>query len=124
MIWTICPLLNSGDLVFDAIIGRNALTRHADKAGAAAMLARLLSAAGVISLAETVPSHTQRLYKLVDLATLGSDLAERVVKAEEAIYSQSDDPMVNWDEEDLAPPSARPDWTPWSRSTELPARCW
>ena len=87
--------------VFDAIIGRNALTRHPDKAAAATMLASLLAAAGVISLAETVPSRTQRLYKLVDLTALGDDLAGRVMQAEEAIYSRPDDPMVNWNEDDL-----------------------
>jgi len=48
-----------------------------------------------------VPSRTQRLYKLVDLMPLGAQLAARVTEAEEAIYTQSDDPMVNWDEDDL-----------------------
>ena len=93
--------LTSAPLVFDAIIGRNALTRQPDKAAAATMLASLLADAGVISLAETVPSRTQRLYKLVDLAALSDDLTGRVMQAEEAIYSQPDDPMVNWDEDDL-----------------------
>ena len=93
--------LASDSLIFDAIVGRNALTRYPDKAAAAAMFASLLSATGVISLAETVPSRTQRLYKLVDLASLGKDLAGRVTEAEEAIYSRPDDPMVNWNEGDL-----------------------
>ncbi len=86
---------------FDAIIGRNALTRHSDKPGAARLLAAMLSENGRICLAESVPRHTQRLYRLVDLTALGADLAQRVVEAEEAIYTQPDDPMVNWDEEDL-----------------------
>ncbi len=88
-------------LSFDAILGRNALTRHPDKPAAARLLASLLREAGHISLAEAVPAHTQRLYKLVDLASLGEELAGRVVEAEEAIYGQADDPMVNWDEGSL-----------------------
>ncbi len=85
-------------LAFDAILGRNALTRHPDKPAAVRLLASLLSENGHISLAETVPAHTQRLYRLVDLAALGDELVGRVVEAEEAIYRQADDAMVNWDE--------------------------
>jgi len=86
---------------FDAIVGRNALTRHPDKGAAARLLAALLSETGHISLAETVPAHTQRLYRLVDLAPLGEALAQQMVAAEEAIYLQPDDPLVNWDEKVL-----------------------
>jgi putative ATPase len=93
--------LPSAPLAFDAILGRNALTRHPDKPGAARLLASLLMPNGRISLAETVPAHTQRLSQLVDLAALGDELAGRVAEAEEAIYRQSDDPMVNWDEASL-----------------------
>jgi hypothetical protein len=55
-------------------------------------------------LAERVPRHTQRLYKLLELngAALKSELAERLMAAEEAIYTRSDDPLVNWDADDLA----------------------
>jgi putative ATPase len=86
---------------FDAIVGRNALTREPDKAAAARVMAGLLRSGGVISLAEIIPRHTQRLYRLVDLAPLGEDLARRVVEAEEAIYGDPADPMVNWDAGDL-----------------------
>jgi putative ATPase len=87
--------------VFDAIVGRNALTRHADKPAAAQRLATLLAEGGAISLAEAVPSRAQRLYKLIDLEQLGVDLAAGLVEAEEAAYHASDDAMVNWDEGDL-----------------------
>jgi putative ATPase len=83
---------------FDAILGRNALTRHPDKPAAARLLASLLSENGHISLAETVPTRTQRLHRLVDLATLSEALAQQIVAAEEAIYSRPGDAMVNWDE--------------------------
>ncbi len=88
-------------LRFDAIVGRNALTRHPDKAAAARLLSELLREGGRISLAEVVPRHTQRLHALVDLSALGESLAQRVVAAEEAIYANPDDPMVNWDVADL-----------------------
>ena len=88
-------------LIFDAIIGYNALFDLADKTAAVALLVPLLGPRGTLSLAERVPRHTQRLYQLVDLAELGESVAARVVEAEEAIYRQADDPMVNWDVADL-----------------------
>ncbi len=50
-----------------------------------------------------MPRHTQRLYALVDLLSLGEALAARVQEAEEAIYADRDDPLVNWAEDDLRP---------------------
>ena len=61
----------------------------------------LLRPSGIISLAEPVPRHTQRLYALVDLAALGDALATKVREAEEAIYADPADPLVNWAEDDL-----------------------
>jgi putative ATPase len=60
----------------------------------------LLDQHGVLSIAERVPRHTQRLYRLLDLTALESDLARRLVAVEESIYTQADDPLVNWDAED------------------------
>ena len=59
---------------------------------------------GTISLAERIPRHTQRLYKLFDLSASGLDqkLAARLVAAEEAIYTRDDDPLVSCDADDLA----------------------
>ena len=98
-------LVSSGDgtLHFDAVIGRNALASQplADREQIAARLAELLCTGGTISLCETVPRHTQRLYALLDLSALGDDLAERVRLAEEAIYSDANAPLVNWDGADL-----------------------
>ncbi len=90
-----------GDVRFDVIIGRNALTRHPDKAAAAGIIASLLDEGGRLSLAEVVPRHAQRLYRLVDLSPLDEALRQRLVAAEEAIYADPDDPMVNWDAADL-----------------------
>jgi putative ATPase len=99
-------LRGEADMRFDAIVGRNALS---SLRGASASpvwpglpgLASLLRAGGRLSLAETVPHHTQRLYALVDWAGVEDELAERVRAAEEGIYDAADDPLVNWQEDDL-----------------------
>jgi len=84
-------------LQFDAIVGYNALFDQAEKAAVIALLTAHLNRSGRIVLAERVPRHTQRLYQLVDLAALDKKLAQRVEQAEEAIYADATDPMVNWD---------------------------
>jgi putative ATPase len=89
------------DIQFDCIIGRNALIHEPDKFAAAKVLAQLLQQSGVLVLAETVPRHTQRLYRLLEKSKLNADLYQRLVAAEEAIYSDKLDPMVNWDTDEL-----------------------
>ena len=61
-----------------------------------------MSPKGVISLADRMPRYTQRLYQLVELASLDDDVAQRLREAEEAIYTDASDPLVNWSAEDLA----------------------
>ena len=91
---------------FDGIVGHNVLVDMEDKVGAIAQIATFLAPGGTISLAERIPRHTQRLYKLMEMPTLenelGGELAERLVAAEEAIYARNDDPLVSWDADDLA----------------------
>lgn len=94
-------MVQGDGLCFDAIVGYNALFSEADKAAAVEMLATLLAADGRMCLADRIPRHTQRLYRLVDLTTLAGDLAERIHNAEEAIYTDTTDPLVNWDVADL-----------------------
>ncbi len=117
-------LRGEGDLRFDAILGRNALTpAHEMTAvspdliaearehypalpshlvGAGHTLAALLRAGGTLSLAELIGRRSQRLHALIDRARLDPDLAEKLVAAEEAIYEADDDRWVNWDERSLA----------------------
>jgi putative ATPase len=90
-----------GEVRFDVVLGRNVLTHSPDKAAAARAIASLLGHGGRLALAETLPRHTQRLYRLVDLSTLDEDLRRRLAAAEEAIYSDPDDALVNWDAADL-----------------------
>jgi putative ATPase len=107
------------DVRFDAIVGRGALAaaRKANHGGtedteklsgklsalpvSIVGLVALLRSTGIISLVEPVARHTQRLYALVDLAELDGALANKVRAAEESIYADPDDPLVNWGEDDL-----------------------
>ena len=89
------------DIRFDCIIGRNALIHEPDKLAAAKVLAQLLQQSRVLVLAEAVPRHTQRLYRLLEKSKLDADLYQRLVAAEEAIYTNKLDPMVNWDTDEL-----------------------
>ncbi|MFQ5577417.1 MAG: AAA family ATPase [Anaerolineae bacterium] len=88
-------------LTFEVILGRNALTRLEDKPAALARLNPLLAPGGRLVLAETIPKQSQRLHRLLDLTSLPPSLAERVVDAEETIYRNPTDPMVNWEAADL-----------------------
>lgn len=92
---------HSPNVLFDRIIGRNALVHDTDKVATVRHLAKLLLLSGVLVLAETVPRHTQRLYRLLDPTRLNDGLYERLVAAEEAIYASDSDPMVNWDADEL-----------------------
>ncbi len=89
-------------LRFDAIVGRRALGREAEKVRAAQLLGALLAEGGLVSLAEPIPRRAQRLYALVDASALPSEVVEQWREAEEAIYTAPDDPLVNWDADDLA----------------------
>ena len=89
------------DLRFDAIVGRNALGQHPQKAEIPRQLFELLSPGGHLSLVETVSQRAQRLHQLVDMSDLDPDLRQRAVQAEEAIYADPDNPQVNWTEVDL-----------------------
>jgi putative ATPase len=88
-------------LSYDIIIGRNVFTQLADKPAAAQVIANLLKPGGRLALAEIVPRHTPRLHQLVDLSGLPAELAARVQAAEETIYANPTDAMLNWDNPDL-----------------------
>ena len=91
-----------GDVRFDALVGRNALLPVHDKAAAVEVVAQVLAPEGTISLVEGVPRRGQRIYDLVDREGLDKKLVEKWITAEETIYEDSDDPMVNWSRDDLA----------------------
>jgi putative ATPase len=96
-------LRGEGELLFDAIVGRNPLGRALDKVGELRLLAGRLRPGGRLSLAETVARRTQQLYDLVGdgPSRLGEDLYRRVREAEEEIYADAGDPLVNWEAANL-----------------------
>ncbi|MBN2449587.1 MAG: AAA family ATPase [Lentisphaeria bacterium] len=89
------------DVRFELAIGRNVLLEETDRTAALRAVARSLAAGGGLTLAESVPRHAPRLYDMVDTTTLGAELAARLRQAEEAIYDDPGDAMVNWDAPDL-----------------------
>ena len=93
--------LDAEEVRFDAIVGRNALLASADKEASLAHLAKILAANGWLALAETIPRHTQRIYALGDRSLLQPELAERLIAAEESIYTDPADGLVNWDADTL-----------------------
>jgi putative ATPase len=100
------PAGQSPAIRFDAIVGYNVLIDEPDKSAAFRLIAGLLAPEAVISLAERIPRRTQRLYALVDVTSLDAGLVERWRAAEESIYTRADDPLTNWDVEDLTAAAA------------------
>ena len=88
------------DVRFDRILGRNAFSRPDRSSETCQVLANLLLPGGRIVLSQSIPRHTQRLYDLVSWGR-ATALREKVVAAEEAIYANTADPLVNWDADDL-----------------------
>ena len=94
-------LRGESDLRFDRVIGRNLFTTRAKAAAdAARTIGDRLLPGGRFVFAQVLPRRTQRLYELVDW-TGKRKLGGKVAATEEAIYSDADDPLVNWDESDL-----------------------
>ncbi len=96
-------LLSARDpaLRFDVILGRNVWGQSAERALLVRGLSACLGEEGRLVLAETVPRYTQRIYQLVDAAHLSPELMTRWQAAEEAIYNNPQDPLVQWDVSDL-----------------------
>ncbi|MGC9360772.1 MAG: AAA family ATPase [Anaerolineae bacterium] len=90
-----------GAVRFDLIVGRNVLGGSADKQGIVDGLVSLLAEGGVLSLAEVVPSATQRLSALLPEGAVSPDVLDRWRAAEEAVYHDPRNPKASWRAEDL-----------------------
>ena len=89
------------DVRFDFIIGRNFLANASDKQAAVQSIVKLMNeTGGNVALAENIARHTQRLAAL--LQDHGQEWLPRIRQAEDDIYANPDDPLVNWDEKTLA----------------------
>ena len=93
-------LRGEDDLLFDRILARNLMTQLPNYliTELLAPLKSKMAVDGRFCLIQTIPKHGQRLYQLVNWSGETKTLAKKVAQAEEAIYNDADDPLVNWDE--------------------------
>lgn len=90
------------DVRFDRVLARNPFSRIEQSWSAlASQVQAILLPDGRFCFAQVAPRRGQRLYALVNWDGAGPDLVQRVQAAEEAIYHDPDDPLVNWDVGDL-----------------------
>ena len=89
------------NIKFDRIIGRNIFNQiNPSISDIISELRSKLLPTGLLCFIQTIPKHTQRLYKLVDWTGF-KELGQKVGQAEESIYADQTDPLVKWDENDL-----------------------
>ncbi|MEO1506142.1 MAG: AAA family ATPase [Cyanobacteria bacterium J06633_23] len=81
------------DILFEGIVGRNALKAFTDRQTLLQQLANRLAPGGRIVLAETIPFRTLRLYSL--LSQLPTELFSKLQQAEDSLYTR--DPERYWD---------------------------
>jgi putative ATPase len=93
----IMELRGESDIRFDRVIGRNAFTRNDGWNEMLQQVAARMRSGGRITLAQVVPQHSQRLYRLCDWSSLPEPLLRKVAEAEEEIYKDQDDNLINWD---------------------------
>lgn len=98
------PLVHIGDpasvlrslherLLFEHIYGRNILSRlHAEKEILELFFEKLVKG-GTLNIAQSIPSRSSRLSEFCDHPLLK--------EAEEVIYADETNPLINWDEKDL-----------------------
>ncbi len=89
------------DINFDVIVGRNAVTRINDKSKALQKIKLLCKPDGYLGLAEVIPAKGSRLSQVVNFKRLSRSLAEHVAEAEAQIYTDKDNPLLNWDDRSL-----------------------
>ena len=84
-------------LRFDGICGRNAIGGLQEKREVLSELANRLTPGGRLALLETLSRQAQRLHALLAPDALPSALRQKLVDAEEAIYTDQQNPHVAWD---------------------------
>ena len=85
------------DILFDGIVGRNALQHSSERQTVFKQLARHLAPKGRIVLAETIPFQTLRLYSLLKKQTLPAITLQRLQQAEDSLYTSDPDRYWNLD---------------------------
>ncbi len=93
--------LTDSFILFDGIIGRNILMALPNKLAAIEQFCQLLSPTGQLVLAESIPARSQRLSQLLAPSQTEPDLLEKLAAAEDQLFHNSTDAMINWDVPDL-----------------------
>ena len=102
------PLVHQGEIVrllegletgilFEAIIGRNVLSRLEQDKGIISHLKQKLTVNGTLVLAEAIPSAASRLSEFVN----DEALRDVLMVAESEIYRRGGNPLASWNETDL-----------------------
>jgi len=86
---------------FDAIIGRNIISRCSEKKELFLRITKILNKGGRIVLAEPVSSEGQRLSDLIDQSKIDADLFKYLTEAQTELFSDCSDSMVNWNSDSL-----------------------
>lgn len=86
----------ASEIVFDGIVGRNALKAITNRQTLLKQLANYLAPTGRIVLAETIPFRTLRLYSLLPDQALAPQLFQQLQQAENSLY-ESDRSQWNLD---------------------------
>lgn len=86
---------------FDGILGQNLFLHHPQKEKFAEALYPLLVKKGFLASAENLPQKGQRLSSFLPHEKFSSSLWERILLAEEKIYTDEQNPMVNWTPEGI-----------------------
>ncbi len=104
---SLCAFASQPPHSFEAVIGRNALLREQDKAARLKDIYSLLAPGGECSCSETIPAEGTRLSEVAAFRrssfTPGKafasyqDLHDFLLLCEEEMYSDSGNPLVNWD---------------------------
>jgi arsenite methyltransferase len=89
------------DRSVDAVVTRSVLIYVKDKAEAASEFFRVLRPGGRVSLFEPINRRNLRLSEAIDFSPLG-ELGDRLRAWNDAFYANRDDPMLDFDEDDLA----------------------
>jgi putative ATPase len=81
---------------FDAVIGRNILTREKNRRELIERILKFLRPGGVLAVAEVVPSEGQRISALSEPWDLEENAKKTLALAEAALFGDAGDVMVSW----------------------------
>ena len=90
----------SGDL-FDVVLGRNVLTRLPVQHPLLEEVQRVLRRGGYFAFSQRIPRKGQRLTSYISPEGIPEEIWQRIRAAEEAIFTDSDNPQTAWDVPDM-----------------------